>query len=131
MRITHLFAALLAVAGMSAVTPASASTTLTKAAPVATPLAVPSGAGASADQYRDRGYRGGYGRGYRGGYGRGYRGGYGRGYGYRGGYGDRGWHRGYYRPRYYGYGYGWRGGRPFCRTSWRWGRPHRVCYRRW
>ena len=114
MRIIRLFAVLAAVAGLSAVSPASAETSLTRVAPMATPLAQPAGTGTSADQYRDRGYRGGYGR------------------GYRGGYGHRGWNRGYYRRNYYAYRpYRWRGGRMVCRTSWRWGRPHRVCFRRW
>jgi hypothetical protein len=123
MRITHLFAALLAVAGVSAVTPASAETSLTRATTIAVPIAAPSGITASADQYRDRGRHNGWrngNRGWRGGD-RGWRGG---GYGYRGG--------GYYRPRYaYGRPYRWRGSRLACRTSWRWGRPHRVCFRRW
>jgi len=125
MRISHLFAVVLAVAGLSAVSPASAETSLARTAPIATPIAQPSGTGTSADQYRGRGYRGGHDRGYRGGYGRGYRGGY----GYRG---NRGWNRGYYRRNYYAYRpYRWRGGRMVCRTSWRWGRPRRVCFRRW
>lgn len=126
MRITHLFAVLLAVAGASAVTPAAAETALTKAASIATPLVEPSGTTATADQYRDRGRHNGWRNGNRGWHGgdRGWRGGY-----------RSGW-RGGYRPRYaYGYGYGrpyrWRGSRFVCRTSWRWGRPHRVCFRRW
>ncbi|MGN6818957.1 MAG: hypothetical protein ACTHJR_09815 [Sphingomonas sp.] len=116
MRITHLFVALLAVAGVSAITPASAETSLSKTAPIATPLVAPTSAISSANQYRGRHYRGGYGHGYRGDY------------GYRG---NRGWRRGYYRRNYYAYRpYRWRG-RMACRTSWRWGRPHRVCFRRW
>ena len=55
MRIVHLFAVLLAVAGASAVTPAAAETALTRPASIATPLAQPSGTTATAYQYRDRG----------------------------------------------------------------------------
>jgi uncharacterized membrane protein len=130
MRITHLFAALLAVAGVSAITPASAETSLTRSTTIAAPIATPNATNANADQYRgrggNRGWRGGGNRGWNGGGNRGWRGG---GYGYRGGYGGRGWGRGYYRPRYGYYG-GYRRGL-VCRTSWRWGRPHRVCFRRW
>lgn len=116
MRIVHLFAVLLAVAGASAVTPAAAETALTRPASIATPLAQPSGTTATAYQYRDRGRHYGWRNGNRGWHG-----------GYR-----SGWRRGYYRPRYgYGRPYRWRGSRVVCRTSWRWGRPHRVCFRRW
>ena len=114
MRITRLLVVMLAMAGMSAVTPAAADTNLTRAPAVATPLGQPSDSVASADQYRNR-----YGH-------RGYRGGY----GYRANRGYRGYRRGYYRPRYAYRPYRWRG-RMVCRTSWRWGRPHRVCFRRW
>ena len=108
MRITHLFAVLLAVTGTAVVTPAMAATSTTR---IATTLSVDSGVpNASADQYRSRRYDR---RGYRG-----------RGYGYRG-YGYR------YRPRYYGGGPRWRSGRLACRTSWRYGRARRVCWRRW
>jgi len=123
MRISRIFAVLLAVAGMSAIGPASAETSLTRSAPIAAPIAAPSGITVAANQWRDRGRHNGWrngNRGWRGGD-RGWRG---RGYGYRG--------RGYYGPRYaYGRPYRWRGSRLVCRTSWRWGRPHRVCFRRW
>jgi hypothetical protein len=129
MRIIRIFAVLLAVAGVSAIGPASAETSLTRSTTIAAPIAAPSGTTATADQYRDRGRHNGWrngNRGWRGGD-RGWRG---RGYGYRGGYGYR--DRGYYAPRYaYGRPYRWRGSRLACRTSWRWGRPHRVCFRRW
>ena len=105
MRITQMFAVLLAVFGMAAVTPASATTTtrMTAAAPMT---------GTTADQYRSRySYRPG--RGYR--------------YSYR-----SNWRRGYnYRPRAFASRPRWRNNRLVCRTSWRWGRPHRVCFRRW
>jgi hypothetical protein len=126
-----MFAVLLAVAGVSAITPATAETSLTRSTTIAAPIATPDATNASADQYRGRGgnrsWRGGGNRGWNGRGDRGWRGGGNRGwrgggYGYRGG-------RGYYRPRYYGYG-GYRRG-VVCRTSWRWGRPHRVCFRRW
>lgn len=123
MRITRLFAVLLAVVGMSAISPASAETSLTRSTTIAAPIATPSGITATAGQYHDRGRHNGWrngNRGWRGGD-RGWRG---RGYGYRG--------RGYYGPRYgYGRPYRWRGSRFVCRTSWRWGQPHRVCFRRW
>jgi len=117
MRIVQMFAVLLALAGVSAVSPAAAETALTKSTSIATPLAQPSGT-ATTYQYRDRGHHYGWRNGNRGWH-RGYR---------------SGWRGGYYRPRYaYGYGrpYRWRGSRVVCRTSWRWGRPHRVCFRRW
>ena len=95
MRITRMFAILLAVAGVSAISPASAETSLTRPTTIAAPISTPSGTATTADQYRDRG-------------------------------------RGYYGPRYaYARPYRWRGSRLVCRTSWRWGRPHRVCFRRW
>ena len=118
MRITHMFAVLLAMFGVAAVTPASATTTtrITAAAPMT---------GTAAEQYRSR-----YGNGSS----------YGRSYGYRSNWrgsrsnwrGSRSsWRGNYaYRPRYYA-GPRWRNNRLVCRTSWRWGRPHRVCFRRW
>jgi len=120
MRITRIFAVLLAVAGVSAISPASAETSLTRSATIAAPIAAPSGITATANQWHDRGRHNGWRNGNRG-----WRGDRGwRGYGYRG--------RGYYGPRYaYGRPYRWRGPRLACRTSWRWGRPHRVCFRRW
>lgn len=116
MRIAHLFVVMLALGGVSAIPPATAATALAKAPAVAAPFGQPSDSTASADQYRNR-----YGN-------RGYRGGY----GYRANRGYRGYRRGYYRPSHYAYRpYRWRDGRLVCRTSWRWGRPHRVCFRRW
>ncbi len=122
MRFTHLFAALLAVTGVGLAAPVLAEkTAAVQAAPV---QRAAYGDGAVADQYRSRNGN----RGYRGGYG------YGGGYRFRGNRGYRGYssyRRNYYHPRYYAYRpYRWRG-RPMCRTTWRWGRAHRVCYRRW
>ncbi len=108
MRMIQMVAVLLAVAGASAVTPAAASTNLARPAPVVAPFAQPGTPRTDANQYRGRRYGYRYGRGY----GRGWRGG-----GYR------------YRPRYAYRPYRWRP-RLVCRTSWRFGRPHRVCWRR-
>ena len=119
MRITQMFAVLLAVLGFAAVTPVSATTTTRVA------TAAPTN-GAAADQYRSRS---------------GSRSTYGRSYGYRSTWrgsrsnwrGNRlSWRGSYsYRPRYYAYRPRWRSSGLVCRTSWRWGRPHRVCFRRW
>lgn len=104
MRITHMFAVLLAILGFAAAIPASAITSTARLA-VTAPMA-----GTSADQYRSRySYRPG--RGYR--------------YSYR-----SNWRRYNYRPRYYVSRPRYYRPRLVCRTSWRWGRPHRVCFRR-
>jgi len=109
MRITHMFAVLLAILGFAAVTPATATTNTARLA-VAAPVT-----GRTADQYRSRyGYR--LGRGYR--------------YGYRSNWRRYNYRPRYYQPRYYSYRPRYYRSRLVCRTSWRWGRPHRVCFRR-
>ena len=123
MRIVPIFAAMAFAIGLS-VTPAAADIRLaTPANSIGAPVAQPETTNPTADQYRDRrwredrGWRGDRWRGNRG-----WRGGYRyRSYGYRNGY----------RYRSYGYrnGYRWRGA-TWCRTSWRYGRPYRVCWRR-
>lgn len=97
-----MIATLAVAAGLTAATPASAETrSVTAPSTLATPLAQPGMPTASAEQYRSR-YR----------------------YRYR-----AGWRQYRYRPRYYA-NRGWRGRGVTCRTSWRYGRPRRVCWRR-
>ena len=83
MRLTHLIAVLLAVLGAAIVTPAAASTSLSKPAPVVSPFAQPGSTTIETNQYRYRRY--------------GYR------YGYRPRYYRPRivYRRYYYRPRYY------------------------------
>jgi hypothetical protein len=107
MRMIPLFAAFAFATGLSA-SPAAADTRLTQ--PVsATGLttAGPVTATPAADQYRERRWRGDRWRGNNG---------------WRG---DR-WRGG---NRWHG-NRGWRRGGVVCRTSWRYGRPRRVCWRR-
>jgi len=99
MRFSPFLAVALAVAGMSATQPAAAERSL---APAVT-LGTPDGMTASADQYRDHRYRDRYR--------------YGRRHGYRPDY------------RYRGYRGGYRRGRLVCRTTWRYHRPYRRCWR--
>jgi hypothetical protein len=101
-----IFAAIAVAVGVSAATPAAADTRLSiPANTVTTPLATPGVPTATADQYRNRSR-----------------------YRHR-----AGWRQYRYRPRYYanrGWHRGWRRGGLACRTAWRYGRPHRVCWRR-
>jgi hypothetical protein len=111
MRFTPIFAAILAFAGIATAAPAAAETALTKPVAVGVFSTIQPTSGTTADQYRDRRWRGDRWRGDRGWRGDRWRGGN----RYRGG----GWR----------YGNRWRGVTR-CRTSWRYGRPYRVCWRR-
>ena len=109
MRLTPIFAAILAFTGLASATPAAAAA-LTKPAPISAATTANPTTGTTADQYRDR-------RGWRGD--RGWR-------GNRGWRGDRGWRRGYYRR---GYAYrpyrSWNRGRVVCRYR----HGYRRCFR--
>jgi hypothetical protein len=111
MRLIPFFAAIALATGASVATPAAADTRLAAPQNAIGVAADQSTMNPTADQYRERRWRGDRWRGNRGWRGDGWRGGY----RYRG----NGWR----------YGNRWRGG-VRCRTSWRYGRPHRVCWRR-
>ena len=101
MRMIPLFAAAALAVGITVATPAAATRLAKPASAIATPLATPGNPTASADQYRARSR-----------------------YRYR-----AGWRQYRYRPRYDA-NRGWRHRGLTCRTAWRYGRPHRVCWRR-
>ncbi len=115
MRIIPLLAAAACAIGLSA-TPAAADTRLATATKsVGVPAARAETVNPFADQYRERRWRNDR---------------------WRDNRGNRGWHGNKrWNDRYRYRGNGWRYGnryrsRVVCRTSWRYGRPYRVCWRR-